>query len=152
MDKKEKYILLIEQIEALVVKGIPVEGNICNLLAFLRSEFGLFWCGLYIKQDENMLGLGPFQGLAACTKINWGKGVCGTAASTGKTQVVDDVMEFPGYIACHAETASEIVIPGFKDGEVSFVLDVDSSQKAYFDKTDEEYLGKVVRIIEKLYS
>ena len=132
-DKKERYLLLIRQIESIIVDEIPHSGNIGNILGLLKSELDLFWVGLYIRNGQK-LGLGTFQGLPACTVIQWGKGVCGTAASTGETQIVDDVSEFPGYIACHAETASEIVIPGFKNGEVAFVLDADSAKKSSFDK------------------
>jgi len=147
VNKEEKYKLLLKQLEALVVKNIPADGNICNLLAQMKTEMGYFWCGLYIKQSGNTLGLGPFQGLPACTLIQWGKGVCGTAASTGETQIVNDVSLFPGYIACHAETQSEIVIPGFINNEVAFVLDVDSIEKWYFDDTDKKYLTLVTEII-----
>ena len=140
--KAEKYQLLLKQISSLIVDEIPDEGNLCNILALMKSELNLFWVGIYIKKGDK-LGLGPFQGLPACTVIQWGKGVCGTAAASGETIIVDDVTAFPGYIACHAETASEIVIPGFKNGTVEFVLDVDSEKKAWFDETDQHYLEKI---------
>ena len=150
MDKEEKYKLLLKQLQALVVENIPVSGNICNLLAQMQSEMGYFWCGLYIKQPNNTLGLGPFQGLPACTLIQWGKGVCGTAASTGEVQIVDDVSLFPGYIACHAETRSEIVVPGFINNEVAFVLDVDSIEKGYFNDIDKKYLILAAEIMSDI--
>jgi L-methionine (R)-S-oxide reductase len=150
MEKRTKYDLLLSQLECMVTPDIPVVGNICNLLAQLRQELNLFWCGLYLKQANGNLGIGPFSGLPACTKITWGKGVCGTAAAKGETVIVDDVSQFPGYIACHSETRSEIVIPGFINGEVAFVLDIDSTELAYFDEVDKEYLEKFGKILEKL--
>ena len=147
-DKKERYALLIRQIESIIVDEIPESGNICNILGLMKSELDLFWVGLYIRNRQK-LGLGAFQGLPACTVIQWGKGVCGTAASTGKTLIVDDVSEFPGYIACHAETASEIVIPGFINNEVAFVLDVDSAKKSSFDSIDKTYLEQIAHIISR---
>jgi L-methionine (R)-S-oxide reductase len=146
--KKEKYEMLIKQVNSLIVNEIPDSGNIGNILALLKSELSLFWIGLYIRKGD-MLGLGTFQGLPACTLIHWGKGVCGTAASLGVTQIVADVSLFPGYIACHAETASEIVIPGFKNGVVEFVLDVDSERKSAFDGTDKHYLEQIAAILSR---
>ncbi len=147
-DKKEKYALLIKQIESIIVNEIPDSGNICNILGLMKAELDLFWVGLYIRNGST-LGLGAFQGLPACTVIQWGRGVCGAAASSGETVIVDDVSEFPGYIACHAETASEIVIPGFINGKVSFVLDVDSASKAAFDSIDKTYLEQISQILSR---
>ena|SRR5665213_2795239 len=147
-DKEQTYKMLLKQIESIIVDEIPDSGNICNILGLLKSELNLFWCGIYVKKG-NTLGLGAFQGLPACTVIQWGRGVCGTAASKGETIIVDDVSEFPGYIACHAETASEIVIPGFTNGQVNFVLDVDSAQKGAFDKTDQVYLEQVAKVLSR---
>lgn len=147
-EKEELYPLLIKQIEGIIVNEIPDAGNLCNILGLMKTELNLFWAGIYVKQGAT-LGLGPFQGLPACTVIQWGKGVCGTAASTGLTQIVDDVSEFPGYIACHAETASEIVVPGFKNGQVTFVLDVDSTSKSAFDHTDKRYLEQISQILSR---
>jgi GAF domain-containing protein len=151
--KKDRYELLLKSMEALVTDKIPAEGNIANLLALLRQEFGLFWVGLYMRTGERKLGLGIFQGLPACTVIDFGKGVCGASAQKEETVIVDDVSQFPGYIACHSEANSEIVVPGFKDGKIDFVLDVDSIEFGAFDETDKIYLEKVVRLLEKvLYS
>ena len=147
-NKKERYLLLIKQIESIIVNEIPDSGNIGNILGLMKSELDLFWVGLYIRNGKT-LGLGTFQGLPACTIIQWGRGVCGTAASSGETVIVDDVSEFPGYIACHTETASEIVVPGFKDGQVAFVLDVDSSSKSAFDDTDKTYLEQISQILSR---
>jgi L-methionine (R)-S-oxide reductase len=146
--KTEKYELLLKQINALIVPEIPDEGNIGNILGQMKTELDLFWVGLYIRKGDK-LGLGTFQGLPACTVIQWGRGVCGTAASTGKTTIVEDVSKFPGYISCHNETASEIVIPGFKNGDVTFVLDVDSEKVGAFDETDQHYLEQITDIISE---
>jgi L-methionine (R)-S-oxide reductase len=147
-EKKERYEMLLRQIDSLIVHEIPDTGNICNILALIKAELDLFWIGLYIRKNDT-LGLGPFQGLPACTVIQWGKGVCGTSAAEGKTKIVDDVTLFPGYIACHTETASEIVMPGFKNGKVAFVLDVDSASKASFDETDQYYLEKITSTLSQ---
>jgi len=146
--KKETYELLVKQIESLIVPEIPDAGNIGNILGLMKQQLDLFWVGLYIKNGQT-LGLGSFQGLPACTVIQWGRGVCGTAASEAKTQIVEDVSLFPGYIACHAETASEIVVPGFKNGKVAFVLDVDSESKSAFDETDAMYLEQIALILSR---
>ena len=97
-----------------------------------------------------MLVLGPFQGPVACTRIGFGKGVCGTAWENKKIIRVDDVNTFPGHIACSALSKSEIVLPAFKNGEVFMVLDIDSDRFADFDEDDEKYLGDVIKILEKL--
>ena len=140
--------MLIKQIESIIVDEIPDSGNICNILGLMKSELNLFWVGLYIRNGQK-LGLGAFQGLPACTVIQWGKGVCGTAASSGEVVIVDDVTEFPGYIACHTETASEIVIPGFINGKVEFVLDVDSESKSAFDVVDKICLEQITEILSR---
>jgi GAF domain-containing protein len=147
LEKKAKYEAVIKSLRALRTEGIPASGNLCNLLGQLRADMGFFWCGLYQKMPDGSLGLGGFQGLPACTKIKWGKGVCGTAASTGEIQIVPDVLQFPGYIACHTETSSEIVIPYQINGETQFVLDVDSVETNYFDETDSTYLQEVAALL-----
>ena len=107
-----------------------------------------FWVGFYLVK-ENQLVLGPFQGPIACTRINLGKGVCGTSWKEGKTIVVPNVDEFPGHIACSSVSKSEIVLPAFKNGAVSLVLDVDSDQLNDFDEVDAKALEQVMRIIER---
>jgi GAF domain-containing protein len=148
-EKHTKYQLLIKQLHELIVPGLPAAGNICNLLGQMKQELDLFWVGLYMRQG-NRLGLGAFQGLPACTLISLGRGVCGTSAEQAKTIIVDNVEDFPGYIACHSEARSEIVVPGFKNGQVNFVLDVDSVKLAAFDEVDQEYLEQIVKIFEEL--
>jgi GAF domain-containing protein len=105
-----------------------------------------FWVGFYMVEG-NQLVLGPFQGPVACTRINKGKGVCGTAWERGETVIVEDVDKFPGHIACSSLSKSEIVIPVYHNKDIIAVLDVDSDQYASFDKTDEEWLKKILTLI-----
>lgn len=145
-NKAEQYQSLIPQIKALLDGEPDLVANLANVCAALKEQFKWFWVGFYlIKQNE--LVLGPFQGPVACTRIAKGKGVCGTAWEQGKTLVVPDVEEFPGHIACSSLSRSEIVLPLFKNGEVTGVLDVDSSELAAFDDTDAEYLSGIVKLI-----
>jgi GAF domain-containing protein len=107
-----------------------------------------FWVGFYLVK-ENQLVLGPFQGPIACTRINFGKGVCGTSWKEAKTIIVPDVDAFPGHIACSSASKSEIVVPGFSNGKVSMVLDVDSDVLNDFDETDQKYLEQLMKIVEQ---
>ncbi|MBA4144189.1 MAG: GAF domain-containing protein [Azospira oryzae] len=147
-DKAEKYKTLIPQIEALVQEEKDVVANLSNTVAALRQTMNFFWVGFYLVK-ENQLVLGPFQGPIACTRINYGKGVCGTTWKEKKTILVPDVEEFPGHIACSSDSKSEIVLPAFKNDEVALVLDVDSDKLNDFDETDRHYLEQVMRIVEK---
>lgn len=148
-DKKERYTTLIPQIEALVADETDFIANLSNIAAALKQSMNFFWVGFYLVKD-NQLVLGPFQGPIACTRINFGKGVCGASWKEKKTILVPNVDEFPGHIACSSASKSEIVLPAFKQGEVALVLDVDSDQLNDFDETDHIELEKVMRIIEKL--
>jgi GAF domain-containing protein len=144
--KSERYETIIPQIEALI-KGEPdLYANLANISAALKEAFGFFWVGFYLVKDEQLV-LGPFQGPIACTRINPGKGVCGTAWVEKKTLLVPDVEAFPGHIACSAATKSEIVVPVFKGGEVTMVLDVDSDQSDNFDAVDQEYLERLMVVL-----
>ena len=108
--------------------------------------FKFFWVGFYrVKGKE--LCLGPFQGDFACTRIPYGKGVCGTAWKERKTLIVPDVELFPGHIACNSASKSEIVVPFEKEGEVIGVLDIDSDKPAFFDETDAFYLQQMLRFL-----
>jgi L-methionine (R)-S-oxide reductase len=150
-NKKERYEVLLPQIESLVADEKDVVANLSNVVAALRQAMGFFWVGFYIvreNQKESQLVLGPFQGPIACTRINFGKGVCGTSWKEKRTIVVPDVELFPGHIACSSDSKSEIVLPAFKNGEVALVLDVDSDRLNDFDQTDALYLEKVMRIVE----
>jgi len=144
--KEEKYRNLIAQIDALT-KGEPdLIANLANVAAALKQTFGFFWVGFYLVKEETLV-LGPFQGPIACTRIAYGKGVCGTAWKERKTIIVPDVELFPGHIACSSESKSEIVAPLFSGEEVIGVLDVDSDQLNDFDETDGYFLEVIVKKI-----
>lgn len=144
--KEERYQSLIPQIRALVADETDPIANISNIIAALKYGMDWFWVGIYfVKGDE--LVLGPFQGPVACTRIGFGKGVCGAAWKQKSTIIVDDVDAFPGHIACSSLSRSEIVVPlKDKDGNVILVLDVDSEHYSTFDKTDQKYLEEIIDI------
>jgi L-methionine (R)-S-oxide reductase len=144
--KSEKYQTVIPQIEALITDEADLYANLANISAALKEAFGFFWVGFYLVKGEQLV-LGPFQGPIACTRINPGKGVCGTAWVEKKTLLVPDVEAFPGHIACSAASKSEIVVPVFKEGEVVMVLDVDSDQLDDFDSVDQENLEKLMEVL-----
>jgi L-methionine (R)-S-oxide reductase len=144
--KEEKYEALLPQIKALIVDEADHVANLANVCAVLREAFGFFWVGFYLVKEAQLV-LGPFQGPIACTRINFGKGVCGTAWKEEKTQLVPDVDAFPGHIACSSASKSEVVVPGFSDGKVWGVLDVDSDELNDFDEIDVKYLEKIVTMI-----
>lgn len=134
-EKSEKYELLIKQIVSLTEGETDRTANLANTAAAIHEAFGFWWTGFYLVQDKQLV-LGPFQGPVACTRIPFGKGVCGTAWQRRETVIVPDVEEFPGHIACSSASRSEIVLPLFKDGEVAGVLDIDSRELATFDNED----------------
>lgn len=146
--KKEKYESILPQIESLISSETDSYANLANVAAVLKEAFDFLWVGFYLVR-ENHLVLGPFQGPLACTRIGFGKGVCGTAWKEEKTQLVPDVEAFPGHIACSSASRSEIVAPGFKEGKVWIVLDVDSDQLNDFDSEDEFYLEKLMNLVSK---
>jgi GAF domain-containing protein len=147
-DKQTRYSELIPQIQSLVEGEPDVVANLSNIAAALRQAMDFFWVGFYIVKDHQLV-LGPFQGPIACTRINLGKGVCGTSWKEKRTILVPNVDEFPGHIACSSASKSEIVLPAFKNGEVTLVLDVDSDKLNDFDAIDERELSKVMRLIEQ---
>lgn len=137
---KKKYELLLKQIDALTEGEPDMIANLANASALLyHSLEDVNWAGFYFAKDGELV-LGPFQGLPACVRIPFGKGVCGTAYANAKVERVEDVQKFPGHIACDAASQSEIVIPLKADGEVIGVLDIDSPIKNRFDEVDERYL------------
>lgn len=146
MNKTEKYELLFEQVKALIQNENDVIANMSNIAAIIHETFNFWWTGFY-RVIDNELVLGPFQGPVACTRITYGKGVCGTSWKEGKTIIVKDVHEFPGHIACSSASKSEIVVPIFKDYQVVAVLDIDSENLATFDETDKEHLEKICEMI-----
>jgi GAF domain-containing protein len=146
--KAARYESLLPQIEGLIDGEPDVIANLSNITAALKQTFGFFWVGFYlVKKDE--LVLGPFQGPIACTRIGLGKGVCGTSWKEKKTLLVPNVDEFPGHIACSADSKSEIVLPAFRNGEVALVLDIDSDRLNDFDEIDQLYLTRLMEKIEK---
>lgn len=147
-NKTDIYESLLPQIEALIKEETDTYANLANVAAVLKEAFNFFWVGFYLVKEDQLV-LGPFQGPLACTRISLGKGVCGTAWKEGRTQLVPDVDAFPGHIACSAASKSEIVVPGFKNGKVWIVLDVDSDALDDFDQTDQEYLQELMRLVDK---
>lgn len=140
--KKEQYETLLPQLKALTAGETDVVANMANIAAALRQTFGFFWVGFY-RVIEDTLILGPFQGPLACTRIRYGKGVCGTAWKEARTIIVPDVDKFPGHIACNSSSRSEIVVPVIKESKVVAVLDIDSDALGTFDETDATYLEKI---------
>ena len=144
--KEEKYALLYKQIAAVTENESDTIANMANVAAMIHATFGFWWTGFYRVVGKELV-LGPFQGPLACSRIAYGRGVCGTAWKEQRTQVVPDVEQFPGHIACSSASKSEIVVPLFKDGEITAVLDVDSEHLATFDETDRQWLEKIATII-----
>ena len=142
------YEFIIQSVEA-ITNNVDYEiSNMANIAAVLWEYLGdINWAGFYIMRNGE-LQLGPFQGKTACTRIAVGKGVCGTAVATGEMQLVPDVHDFPGHIACDSASNSEIVFPIYKDGEVWGVLDIDSPMLGRFTEEDREGLECVVEIFE----
>ena len=138
--------MLYKQIAAVTESESDTIANMANVAAMIHATFGFWWTGFYRVAGEELV-LGPFQGPLACSRIAYGRGVCGTAWQEARTQVVPDVEQFPGHIACSSASKSEIVVPLFKDDKVTAVLDIDSEQLATFDETDKLWLE---RIVEKL--
>ena len=144
--KEQKYELLYKQIEALVMGESDQIANMANVAAMIHYTFGFWWTGFYrVAGDE--LVLGPFQGPLACSRISYGRGVCGTAWEEQRTQVVPDVEQFPGHIACSSLSRSEIVVPVWKEDKIIAVLDIDSEHLATFDTTDQKWLEKIVDLL-----
>jgi GAF domain-containing protein len=144
--KEEQYQALIPQIKGLLTGESNLVANLANTTAALKEQFGWFWVGFYLV-DQNELVLGPFQGPVACTRIQKGRGVCGSSWKEAKTLIVPDVEKFPGHIACSSLSKSEIVVPLLKEGQVWGVLDVDSSDYDQFDETDQLYLEQIVALL-----
>lgn len=148
--KAEKYEALYPQIESVVSAEANAVANMANVASMIHETFGFWWTGFY-RVIDNMLVLGPFQGPMACTRIKKGRGVCGTAWAEDRTQVVPDVDQFPGHIACSSASRSEIVVPIHNDqNEVIGVLDIDSADLNTFDETDALWLEKVAKLFLQL--
>jgi L-methionine (R)-S-oxide reductase len=146
-DRSVIYNEIAPQIKSLIADEPDLVANLANIAAVLKEAFGFFWVGFYLKKDGQLV-LGPFQGPLACTRIEFGQGVCGHAFSTRETVIVPDVEKFPGHIACSSASRSEIVLPIFdKNGDVAGVLDVDSDKLEDFSQADALGLGKITQII-----
>lgn len=144
MRKEDKYLSILPQAEALLAGEQDLIANMANLSSLLQETFGFWWTGFYRVAGQELI-LGPFQGPLACTRIPFGKGVCGSAWKAGHTIIVPDVEEFPGHIACSSESRSEIVVPVWKDAGIIAVLDIDSREPGCFDDIDRKYLEQIVR-------
>ena len=146
--KEEKYEVLYRQIEALVEGESDMIANMANVAAMIHSTFHFWWTGFYRVVGEELV-LSPFQGDLACSRIKYGRGVCGTAWKSQTTQVVPDVEQFPGHIACSSLSRSEIVVPVWRGGEIVAVLDIDSEHLATFDEVDRLWLEKIVKLFDR---
>lgn len=146
LSKEEKYKSLLLQIKALIEGEEDIIANMANVSAAIKEMFDYFWVGFYQVKSE-MLVLGPFQGPIACTRIKYGRGVCGTCWKEKLTIIVPDVDQFPGHIACSSLSRSEIVVPVMKDNEVLAVLDVDSVELDEFDEIDSLYLNEICSLL-----
>lgn len=143
-DKEQKYEELVAQAKALSEAENDEIALMANVAAIIHGTFHFWWTGFYRVVGEELV-LGPFQGPLACTRIKFGRGVCGTAWKEKRSVVVPDVEEFPGHIACSSASRSEIVVPMFRNGEVFAVLDIDSEKLSTFDETDRVFLEKIVQ-------
>ena len=157
--KTHLYQSLLPQIESLISGETDLIANMANIVAVLHNTFHFWWTGFYLVKEKDLspisndqspinqeLVLGPFQGPIACTRIPFGKGVCGTAWKNNETLIVPDVHQFPGHIACSSESKSEIVVPIRHNGEIIAVLDIDSKDYNTFDNIDKKYL-ELIQII-----
>lgn len=145
--KEEKYLQILPQLKALVQGEEDQIANLANTCAFLKEAFNWWWVGFYLVKN-NELVLGPFQGPVACTRIAFGKGVCGSAWKEKKNIIVPNVHEFPGHIACSSASLSEIVLPMIDaKQEIIGVLDVDSEYLNHFDEIDARYLSEVLNLL-----
>lgn len=151
-DRAKDYEQLIRQLDALIDGEPDATANLSNAAALLNQFLeDINWVGFYLWKNGELV-LGPFQGLPACIRIGYGKGVCGTAIASKETQLVPNVNEFPGHIACDSASQSEIVIPIIIDNEIYGVLDIDSPHLDRFDALDQEYLERFVSILVKSLS
>lgn len=141
---------MLNKIKAIIDKDLPLVSNLSNVSSLLNKLKNINWCGFYIVKD-NYLYLGPFQGDVACTKISYGKGVCGTSFLKKETIIVPDVNKFPGHIACSPLSKSEIVVPIIKDNKVKAVIDIDSPLLNRFTEKDKILLEQVANTLKDLF-
>lgn len=147
-NKQDMYSDIMEYADMLMFEERDCIANLSNISALLNQVLkDINWVGFYITRGKQLV-LGPFQGKAACIRIDKGRGVCGAAFESGQTQLVGDVHQFPGHIACDCESNSEIVVPIVIDNNVAAVLDIDSPIKNRFDEADKTHLEKLCEIIK----
>ena len=146
--KRDKYSLVYKQVEALLEGEDDCIANMSNIVALLHSTFGFWWTGFYVVKGDELV-LGPFQGPVACSRIPFGRGVCGTAWKRKESIVVPDVEQFPGHIACSSLSRSEIVVPVLRGGNVIALIDIDSKELNTFDGIDREHLERIADLIGK---
>ncbi|MBO7264684.1 MAG: GAF domain-containing protein [Alistipes sp.] len=144
--KNERYDLLYRQVVSLIEAESDEIANMANVAAMIHYTFDNLWTGFYRVVGDELI-LGPFQGPLACSRIAYGKGVCGAAWQRAKTLVVPDVELFPGHIACSTLSRSEIVVPVYRDGRVVAVLDIDSSEVGTYDDIDRLWLERIVALL-----
>lgn len=155
MNKRERYTELIASLDSLTKCESNIIANMANATAAIKEKFCFFWAGFYLVDNDlshldlehQQLVLGPFQGPVACTRIGYGRGVCGSAWKQRETIIVPDVEQFQGHIACNTLSRSEIVVPMLKDEVVYGVLDIDHTELNTFDEVDAEYLQQIVKLI-----
>lgn len=145
--KEERYKLLFTQAEAMLADESDEIASMANLVAMIHHTFRFWWTGFYRVSGEELV-LGPFQGPVACTRIGYGRGVCGTAWREARTIIVDDVEKFPGHIACSSISRSEIVVPVWHENRIVAVLDIDSEHFATFDAVDQAWLERLVKLLK----
>ena len=146
--KRDKYSLVYKQVEALVEGEDDCIANMSNIAALLHGTFGFWWTGFYVVKGDELV-LGPFQGPVACSRIPFGRGVCGAAWKRKGNIVVPDVEQFPGHIACSSLSRSEIVVPVLRGGNVIALIDIDSKELNTFDCIDREHLERIADLIGK---
>lgn len=144
--KEEQYENLLQQLQGILYKEDDLIAALSNTCAAIKQQFNWLWVGFYMVKN-NTLVLGPFQGPIACTRIGYGKGVCGHAWEKKEPVVVDNVHLFAGHIACSSASVSEVVIPILKDNVVVAVLDIDSIEMGNFDTVDVSYLQKIIALL-----
>jgi GAF domain-containing protein len=147
--REETYAAILPQIESVMAGVDDLIANLANVAAILKQAFDFHWVGFYRATAPGVLTLGPFQGPLACVTIPFDKGVCGAAATTGKTVIVEDVDQFPGHIACSSLSKSEIVVPLVARGETKLVLDIDSEKVSDFNAVDQRWLEQLVVLIKR---
>ena len=146
--KSDKYSLVYKQVEALLEGEDDCIANMSNIAALLHCTFGFWWTGFYVVKGDELV-LGPFQGPIACSRIPFGRGVCGAAWKRKESIVVPDVEQFPGHIACSSLSRSEIVVPVLRGGNVIALIDIDSKELNTFDGIDREHLERIADLIGK---